>query len=394
MSSSNGNRPPLRVLFVESQAELGGAGFALLTMLRHLERKHVEPVHVTLAETCGEISSRVKAMGIPSLHIPAGRFRNISRAGRAVLSLARLIRWEQIDAVVTNSGHPLLFARPAAVMIGRPCAWWVHGYSPNDPLEGHAIALAQQFLGANALFANSEFTARMLRQGFPEHPAIRVVRPGVDLEASCPAPEAGARARQALGIASDEPVAGIFGRLQRWKGQHVFLQAAARLVSRGVPGRFLVVGDSMFGIEPEYAEELRRFVETSSLGDRVLFLGQRRDVNELMNACDVGVHASIEAEPWGLVVAEAMAAGRAVIASAAGGPLEMIDNGRTGLLVTPGEPSALAQAIEGLLNRTERRRSIGEAARQHARENFGAVRSAEIMSAGICEVSRRSGGRV
>lgn len=377
---------PKRVLFVDSQAELGGAGFALLTMLQNLDRRLIEPVYVCVTPAPAESEAHVRAMGVPTLHIPAGRFRELQRTGQAIRALHRLIREQQIDAVLTNSAHPLLFARPAALAAGCPCAWWVHGYEPRDPLRGHAIALAQQFLQADALFANSEFTAQMLMRDFPNETRIRVVRYGVDLEAHRPDPEAGARVRKALRIMADEPVAGIFGRLQRWKGQHVFLEAAARLTARGVACRFLVAGNSMFGLELAYAEELRRFVEKNALGERVMFLGHRHDVNEVMNACDVVVHASIEPEPWGLVVAEGMAAGRAVIAAAAGGPLEMIGHGHNGLLIRPGEPRELATALEELLRGPERRCELGAGARRHAVEAFNPVDAAAVLARELLQV--------
>lgn len=394
----NGLRKPRRVLFVDTQTELGGPGFALLTMLQHLDRKLIEPIYVCITAVPSESVAPVRALDVPAFHISAGRFRELRRTSQAIRTLRQLIREEHIDAVLTNSAHPLLFARLAALATGCPCAWWVHGYEPRDPLRGHAIAFVQQLLHADALFANSEFTARMLERDFPNETRIRVVRYGVDLEAHHPDPAAGLRVRCSLGIEPTEPVAGIFGRLQHWKGQHIFLEAAARLASRGVACRFLVAGHSMFGLEPEYAQELRHLVEKNSLGSQVVFLGHRPDVNEVMNACDVVVHASIEPEPWGLVVAEGMAAGRPVIASAAGGPMEMIEHGHNGLLVRPGEPGELAGALDELLGRPDRRRELGAEARRHAEEAYNPVRAAAVLARELLQMcprkSRENGNHV
>ena len=370
---------PLRVLFADSQSELSGAGFALLTLLEHLNRAELAPSYVSLAAEPAEIRPRLEALKIPTFHVRAGRFRAVGRSARAILALRRLIRRDQTDVVLANSGHPLLYARPAAMATGCPCAWWVHGYSPVESTGEEPIARAQRLLSADLLLANSEFTAHQLSLDFPHH-AIRVLRPGVDLARFHPDPAAGARVRREAGLPENEPVIGIFGRLQRWKGQHVFLRAAALLAGRGVRFSALVVGATMHGIEPEYAEELQRLAADPSLAGRVRFLGNRPDPQDWMNACDVVVHASIEPEPWGLVVAEGMACGRAVLASSAGGPLEMIDHKRTGWLAAPGDEVALAAWLEILLANAGLRAELGAAARRYSQTEFDPRRAAATLS--------------
>jgi glycosyltransferase involved in cell wall biosynthesis len=382
----------VRVLFVDSETRPGGAGAALLSVLAALDRERVTPLYASLGFGDGDLPEQVAQLGIRVFRLPAGRFRDLRRTLARVAKLRRIVREERVDVVLSNSGHPLLFARPAAALAHRPCVWWVHGWEPTDPLRGHFIALAEQMLSADLLLCNSEHTARAVRT-FSNGAPVAVVRPGIDLALHRPAPEEGAAARAALGIGPGERVAGIFGRLQRWKGQHVFLSAAAALARRGLAGRWLVVGDTSYGIEPEYAAALRRQARDVGLEGAALFLGQRDDINGLMNACDVVVHASIEPEPLGLVVQEAMAAGRAVIASAAGGPLELIEHARTGWLVPPDNPAALASALERLLEDGELRASLGAAAGSFAAENFDCRAAAACMACELAGVSARFAGR-
>jgi len=381
----NGPRP-IRALFVESQTEMGGAQLALLTLLESLDRACLAPIYASLDFGQGDFPERVEALGIPVTRLPGGRFRDAGSTLWRICRLHEVIRKNAVDVVVCNGGHPLLYARPAAAWARRPCVWWVHGPVHEDPLRGELISVAQKLLGANVLMANSECTAGILRQLFAGHPAVRVVRNGIDLEQHAPALKEGAEARAALGILPGERVAGIFGRLQAWKGQHIFLRAAAELARRGIAARYLVVGGSVFGLDPDYANNLKRFAKDAEIAGRVQFLGQRSDTNALMNACDAVVHASVEPEPWGLVLAEAMAAGRAVIGAAAGGPLEMIVDGQTGLLTPPGDATALAGAMETLFRQPELRRALGEAARQYAEEHFDRFRAAKVM----CRELRRS----
>ena len=125
-----------------------------------------------------------------------------------------------------------------------------------------------------------------------------------------------------------EVLFGVFGRLQRWKGQDVFVEAAAEVARRHPQARFAIVGGSVFGLEPEFLEGLKRRVAELNLVDRLVFTGFRKDVAALMAACDVVCHTSRVPEPFGLVVIEAMMLGRPVIATRGGGPSEIIDSGR------------------------------------------------------------------
>jgi glycosyltransferase involved in cell wall biosynthesis len=190
--------------------------------------------------------------------------------------------------------------------------------------------------------------------------------------------------RQELGIPADHLVVGMAGRFEPWKGQHVFLEAAARLRDRFPQTTFLIVGDALFGLGEDYRAQLHALVRERQLDRRVCFLGFREDMAPVYAAMDVVVHASTSAEPFGLVIVEAMAMGRPVIASDGGGPREIIVDEATGLLSPMGNPGALADRIAALLGDADRRRLLGAAARQRVEAAF----SAEVMTARIEEAYR------
>jgi len=167
------------------------------------------------------------------------------------------------------------------------------------------------------------------------------------------------------------------GRLQQWKGQHVALAAAVRVVREFPQARFLIVGDALFGIEKEYPQRLRSLVRELGLGDRVMMLGHRNDIPAILAASDVVLVPSINPEPFGIVTIEAMAAGKPVVASNAGGSLEILTHGDTGLLVPPNSPDALAEAIMQLLANRELRSAIGMRASQVVRDRFTVKRALE-----------------
>ena len=138
--------------------------------------------------------------------------------------------------------------------------------------------------------------------------------------------------RAQLGLPTGRLI-GIFGRLTRWKGQHIALEAL-----RSLPGVHLViVGEALFTEDDRaYREELQRTAEEPGLQGRVHFLGFRSDVTALLQAMDVVVHCSVAAEPFGRVIVESMLAGTPVVATRGGGVDEIITDGQDGFLVPPG----------------------------------------------------------
>jgi glycosyltransferase involved in cell wall biosynthesis len=139
----------------------------------------------------------------------------------------------------------------------------------------------------------------------------------------------------------------------------------------------LLVGGALFEDKIPYKDVLRRQAETEGVADRVHFLGFRDDVPQLMHLVDVVVHTSTAAEPFGRVIVEGMLAGRPVIGTRAGGPPEIIGDSETGLLVPPGDPDALATAIQKILSNPQWARSMGQAAQAYARDRFSVDRMQE-----------------
>ena len=171
---------------------------------------------------------------------------------------------------------------------------------------------------------------------------------------------------------------GLVGRLAPWKGQDVFLDAAERLAPRFPDATFVLAGGALFG-EDDFERDLRRRAEREPLRGRVEFLGFCDDVWSVYRDLDVAVHASTLAEPYGNVILEAMASRTPVVAAAAGGPLEIVEHGRTGLLVRPGDGAALAATLEPLLADPEERRRLGRAGRKHVERHFSLERDARRL---------------
>jgi glycosyltransferase involved in cell wall biosynthesis len=142
---------------------------------------------------------------------------------------------------------------------------------------------------------------------------------------------------------------------------HVFLEAAAQLQSRGTDLYFVVVG-GRHELEHDYGEHVRRRTHELGLQTHVLFTGHQDNSLEWMAAMDIVVNASL-AEPFGMVIVEAMALGKPVVATKVAGPLEILTDRVDGLLVAPGSAAELAAALALLIDRPEMREQLAAAAR-------------------------------
>lgn len=199
--------------------------------------------------------------------------------------------------------------------------------------------------------------------------------------------------RRRVGLPDHVPVIGAVGRLCPSKGLDVLLRAVALLSRRHPEPRILLVGDAPRG--SDHARELAALATELGLADRVIFAGYVPHAGQNMEGLDVLALCS-EAEPCGLVSLEAMASGVPVVATHSGGSPELVGHGREGLLVPPGDPSALAAALERLLDDTDLGRELGERGRQRVARLYGGDTMVEATEALYCRLlaarpARRSG---
>ncbi|MCX6357297.1 MAG: glycosyltransferase, partial [Candidatus Aureabacteria bacterium] len=191
---------------------------------------------------------------------------------------------------------------------------------------------------------------------------LTVVYNGIDVSCFPAAVSVGAKRRE-LGVPPDAVLVGVAARLEAQKNLGVWLRAAAIVAKRRSDAHFVIAGD---GSERARLESL---MKTLGLSGRVHFLGVRRDIEEIIAACDLMAFSS-RFEGLSLAVLESMASGKAVAATRIGGNCEIIEDGVSGLLVEPGDPGALADACCRLLSDERERRAMGEAARRRIGERF------------------------
>jgi len=212
----------------------------------------------------------------------------------------------------------------------------------------------------------SEAGALAQRQIWP-HRRVRVVHPGVDLADFDPdTVPFSEEAREILNLPQNVPIVGIIGRLQTWKGMHVFVDAIARVHSDYPDLKGVIVGGK-HDLEPEYPDRLRLQIDNYGLADTIMLAGFQPNPATWLSAFDVFVHAS-DREPFGLVVIEAMAMGLPVVASDTAGPTEVITHGKNGLLASFGRDDLLAREIRRYLDDPKWAEEVAQSARVRAQD--------------------------
>ncbi len=283
--------------------------------------------------------------------------------------LAKLIIAENVDLVHARSRAPAWSAYFAARQTKRPLVTTFHGtYNAQNFLKRRYNSVMTR---GDRVIAISSFIAEHVRRhyGVPEN-KIRIIHRGVDL-ARFDAEKVSAERVVTLStnwrLEDGLPIVMLPGRLTRWKGQTIFIEAIARLNRQDI--RCLIVGGDQG--RNEYRQELESLVETHNLGTVVRIVDHCDDMAAAYMLADVVVSASTDPEAFGRIVVEAQALGRPVIASDHGGAQETIIEGKTGWRVPPGDADALASALETALGLSETQRAtVATAAVANVRENF------------------------
>lgn len=370
------------VLLLSPSAKPGGAERALVSLATRLPEAGFAPRAVLLEG--GPVERWFIDEGVDVSVVPAGRARHVRTLARTVWRLRSMIRESRTEAVVSNMAKGHMYGSLAAASARVPSVWWQQGIPERSGFDMVAAKLP-----AAAVVASCEKAVQAQRKLTPNRRVVRL-HLGLDVDRIAARRGSGSAVRSRLGW-DQNPIVGIVGRLEPWKGQEIFLRAAALVLASFPAVRFLVVGGAVLGWEGDYPERLVDVAHTLGLGDRVHFTGHQADVYPWFDALDIAVHASI-GEPFGLVLVEAMALGKPLVATADGGPLEIVEDLVSGLLVPPEDVGALAGAIEQILADAPLARRLAEGGVARA-QYFSEKRMAAGMADILADVLlRRSDG--
>ena len=366
------------LIITPSGQDRGGAEQSLLQYVRARQRSGGRVPVVALEQ--GFLLDALSSIGAEVIYIEAGRLRQIHKWLAAVWRIATEARRRKSRLILSwqTKGH--LYGSPAALLAGIPAIYFQRGLPDSSMID----RLCRSLPAAGALCC-SEYVARLQQQRI-SYRAIGIPSPADIARFDAMRSVSSESLKIKFGFAPDRPLIGIVGRLQRWKGMHVFVEAMAEVFQRMPLCQAAIVGGP-HDLEPDYAGWLAAEIHRRGLTDRVRMVGKQRNVPEWMQAMDVIVHAS-DREPFGIVVVEAMALGKPVIATKPGGPEEIIEDKKSGLLIPFNDPHALAEAVLFYLQHPGVAREMGETAQKRS-ELFSPDRYLEKVTHAIRELTGR-----
>jgi L-malate glycosyltransferase len=376
----------VRVLYVNHTAEMSGGERSLLYLLSVLSTT------VTASVVCpaGPLTLAVRQLGLPVSNIPAIKGslrlhpwhtpRSLVAVTDAALTIRRRALATGVDLFHANSIRAGLAAALASRLGGPPAIVDIRDCLPATQLA----TITRKFLGeyATAVFANSSYTAANFA-GKGCHAAVKVIHNAIDLRRFDATRIDRDKARDRLGLDRSTSVLGLVAQITPWKGQEEAIRALAT-IRRRRPAQLLIVGEAKFqGGQARYdtnayRNSLHRTVQELGLDGAVHFLGERRDIPEILRALDLLLVPSWE-EPFGNVALEAMAMETPVVASDVGGLVEIVRPGEDGLLLPPRKPERWAAAIEELLAQPDLRAAMGRSGRRRVETEFDGSRYIDLV---------------
>lgn len=354
-----------RILYIANDGEItGGGAVSLGSLIKCLDKKRFSPFVI-----CPYRGSFVELLDkenivVDIIYFPRLKSLNILAISKTIAKLVSVIKQRKIQLLHANGPRFNFLGAMAAKCCRIPVIWHERTLPLKNMID---IDLMLSFL-PERIICNSWALAERFYKRKKIRKKIRVIMNGVDTRLFNPYVSA-AKIRSEFGIAKEELVVGIIGRIDPIKGIDYCIDAAAEICRSFSLARFLIVGDVFQKEHVWFLDKLKEKVKTLALEGKVIFCGFRHDMPEVFAACDICLLYT-DAEACGRVLFEAMASAKAVVATNNGGTPEIVVDGETGILVPPKDPQTLAKALMKLLNDKNLARQMGRKGRERVEKNF------------------------
>jgi L-malate glycosyltransferase len=389
----------MNVLYVSDSDTVSGAEIVMLQYLQHFRPPEHHP-HVFFRERNTRLRAALTELEIPfttttnyseriieTTVSPSAIAAYLRAFWRVRRELADTIRAHAIDLVHSISYPAALYVALASRATGVKQIWHEHNikrlHAVNRRLYRFTGATAARVIGPSDAVSHN-----LRRAGIADETAITVYN-GIDLSRFRIDDARAAAVREELGLRADQLAVGLFGQMLPHKGHLTLIEAAPVLRTRFPDLRCFFVG----ALEnPPYQRALTEAMGRAGVGDMFRFTGWRRDVPDVVRAMDVIVVATTTQEPAALALMETMAMGRPIVATRTGGTPELVPDGVTGRIFSPGDAGALAECLEPLLRDPATRDALGSAGRQRMETHFSLERHLQQMTAVYRAALRRPAG--
>jgi glycosyltransferase involved in cell wall biosynthesis len=346
-----------RVLYLITELDIGGAEQVLLSFLKNMDRYKYEPA--VCCFSAGALAPEIQSLGIRLIDLKAENKFDLL----ALFRLWRILNEERFDIVHTHLFHANIAGRVLARLARVAVVVSTHHYafSYNGAwgawLDRLTCRLADRIIAVSRAARNF-----FLLHVDGKQERVELIYNGVDLDAFGSSLKADKSLRESLCLNNDF-IVGCIGRFAEVKGQSYLLEAARALIEKGIPLKVLLVGSG------PWEGRLKKICQELNIVSQVIFLGSRRDVPAVLESIDLYVQPSLQ-EGLSIILLEALAMRRPVIATAVGGNSEVIVNGESGLLIPARDRQALAAAVADLLSDKEKANRLAQGARLRIEENF------------------------
>jgi len=349
----------MRILYIHGGDQIGGAERELLTWLEFLDRKRFHPYMVCPVD--GPLTIELDKLHIPYVSFSLPAWRKLSHViwrPFAILRLIRIIQRWQIDVLHVNDYWWAPLGVLAGCLTGRPCL--IHVRVEIEPRK-----ISRYWLHKGSLIVPvSESIGNVIRRAGVSQKNIQVLLSGIarkDVKSFSPSTETLAILKKVKG----QPVIGAVAHLFPRKGLEYLVEAMEPLKKAFPHILLVIVGTGDF----QYERQLKTQVEHLDLRENVLFAGFQKHPELFISQFDVFVLPSVS-EGFGIVLLEAMALGKPIVASNIGGISEIVQHSITGLLVKPADATELYQALLTLLNDPKKRAIMGDEGKKRIEEQF------------------------
>jgi len=323
------------VLFLDHAIEMGGAEHSLYYLIKFINKQHIHPI--LMAPSKSKLAKMINTLGGKVSHNELDSPKGVLTFFRNIYNIKKYVKKNNIDVIYCNTYRTIIYGVMLKFVTNCKVVWHVRDFYNNNLLKSIYTKFSDKVICISNPIAE-QFLVK-------DSEKISVIYNGVDLE-KYNSKQVPGDLKQELGLPEEALMIGMVGRIDRWKGIHLLIEAANFLVNELNKKEFvfIIVGASILTDDQSYPNELKELVQTYNLSKNVLFIGQRSDIPNVMKSFDLTVNYS-DNEPFGRVIIESLAIGTPVVVNNTGGAPEIIENVGYGRITKGRDAMLLANAI-------------------------------------------------